>query len=93
MGAADDLRCEFHLTPRGWVGKREYFGKAQGAARPTPADTVATYELHIKQSHPVADERRSWTEIWRKGDASENAIRTLLKKWARPNEDTKLPSE
>ena len=89
----DDLRCEFHLTPRGWVaGTRSFFDKVQGGALQRPDDAVATYLLHITQKSAFSRENRIWKEVWRR-EGSDTEIEVCLQKWDQPTEDSKLPHE
>lgn len=87
--AVDDLKVQFHLTPRGWVaGARSFFGKVEEEPKPRPADALATFELHIKQASGWSREERSWREAWRAPGASSEAVQQALAMYPQPDEDS-----
>jgi hypothetical protein len=78
----DGIKTQFHITPRGWfVGSQAIFGPMKDAEARRPVDAVATFEETIHQASEGAPESKSWTQVWRKEDASDASVDNLLDKF------------
>jgi hypothetical protein len=92
--AEDDLRCQFHLTPRGWIaGTRWFFGKVEGAPVKRPTDAAATYDLHITQASPYSKEKRTWKCVWVDAKIDTASRDALYERFPQPDENMKAPTE
>lgn len=87
--ADDNLRCKFHLTESGWArGTRTFFDKVQGEEIKRPVEAIATYELHIYQKSMWSNEERTWSQIWKRDDVTDEKLKKMLKKHPQLDENT-----
>lgn len=69
-------------------GTRWFFDHVQNAEYPRPADTIATYQLHITQRSEWSPESRDWRELWRAEAISPSEVEQVIKKFGKPTEYT-----
>jgi hypothetical protein len=75
----DGIKTQFHITPRGWMmGAQAIFGPMKDADARRPEDAVATFEETIHQASETVRESTSWTQVWRREDASDARVDELL---------------
>jgi hypothetical protein len=78
----DGIKTQFHITPRGWIiGAQAIFGPLKDPDARRPVDAVATFEETIHQESEAVPESTSWTQVWRKEDASDATVDKLLDKF------------